>query len=65
MTWEILQGDAVEVLRTLPAKSAHMCCTSPPYWQMRNYSAGPAEIGQEDSVEAWLTALLKEGLWPH
>lgn len=37
MSFEILQGDALSVLRTLPAESVHMCVTSPPYWSLRDY----------------------------
>lgn len=37
MTWRILQGDALEVLRTLPEASAQTCVTSPPYFGLRDY----------------------------
>ncbi len=30
--WRILQGDAREVLATLPERSVHAVITSPPYW---------------------------------
>jgi len=33
-----LQGDWVQVLRTLPAESVHSVVTSPPYWGLRDYS---------------------------
>ncbi len=33
----ILQGDALTVLRTLPAESVHCVVTSPPYWGLRDY----------------------------
>jgi DNA modification methylase len=29
---QILQGDALTVLKTLPTESVQMCVTSPPYW---------------------------------
>ena len=29
---QILQGDWIEVLKTLPDASVQMVCTSPPYW---------------------------------
>ena len=32
MTWEIKQGDALEVLAGMAAESVHCCITSPPYW---------------------------------
>ncbi len=28
----LFQGDCRDVLASLPAESAHMICTSPPYW---------------------------------
>ena len=33
----ILQGDALEQLRTLSNGSVHCCVTSPPYYGLRNY----------------------------
>ncbi len=35
--FEIRQGDALKILRTLPDDSAHCCITSPPYWGLRAY----------------------------
>jgi DNA modification methylase len=51
----ILQGNALARLRALPAGSAHVCLTSPPYWSLRDYkTAGVSwpdgwhgELGQE------------------
>ena len=37
MSYRILHGDALTVLRTLPDESAHCCVTSPPYWGLRDY----------------------------
>lgn len=34
---QILQGDALEMLRTLPDESVRCCVTSPPYDQLRTY----------------------------
>lgn len=33
MNCTILQGDALELLRTLPPESVHTCVTSPPYYR--------------------------------
>ena len=33
----ILHGHVIEVLRALPAESAHRVVTSPPYWGLRTY----------------------------
>lgn len=34
---EILQGDSLTILRTLPDESVNCCVTSPPYWGLRDY----------------------------
>jgi DNA modification methylase len=41
----ILVGDALEKLRTLPDRSVQMCCTSPPYFNLRDYGTGRWEGG--------------------
>lgn len=37
---KLLQGDCLEVLKTLPDKSVDMCVTSPPYYGLRDYGTG-------------------------
>ena len=49
----VLQGDAVEQLRTLPDASVHMCATSPPYWGLRDYGAD-GQIGLEETPDCGL-----------
>ena len=51
MNCTILQGDALELLRTLPPESVHTCVTSPPYYNLRDYGV-EGQIGTEASVEA-------------
>jgi DNA modification methylase len=41
-----LCGDVLEKLRTLPDCSVQMCCTSPPYWGLRDYGTAKWEGGQ-------------------
>jgi DNA modification methylase len=41
----ILHGDARSLLRALPGASIACCVTSPPYWQLRNYSGRPLTWG--------------------
>jgi DNA modification methylase len=38
-------GDALAVLRSLPAESVHCCVTSPPYWGLRDYGTAKWEGG--------------------
>ena len=45
MTVQILTGDALTVLRTLPAESVHCVVTSPPYWGLRAYKGGAGTVG--------------------
>lgn len=40
-----LCGDALDVLREIPAESVDFCMTSPPYWGQRQYEGGG--LGQE------------------
>ena len=42
----ILTGDALSVLKEMPASSCDMCVTSPPYYGLRNYEAH-GQIGLE------------------
>lgn len=55
---ELLQGDALTVLRTLPDASVSCCVTSPPYWGLRAYKAGAEEIGSESTPDAYVAALV-------
>lgn len=56
--WEITVGDAREVLRLLADNSVHCCVTSPPYWRLRDYGH-PAQIGLEESPEAFVEKLVE------
>jgi DNA modification methylase len=47
MSYKILNGDALAMLRTLPEASVHCCVTSPPYWGLRDYGTGRWEGGDE------------------
>ena len=54
----LLQGSALDVLATLPDASVQTCVTSPPYWGLRAYKAGAAEIGTEPTLDAYVEALV-------
>ncbi len=45
---QILQGEALEVLKTLPDESVDCVMTSPPYWGLRDYGTGKWEGGHPD-----------------
>jgi DNA modification methylase len=44
----LYHGDNLDVLRTLPDKSVHMCATSPPFYGLRDYGTGSWEGGEPD-----------------
>lgn len=41
-------GDALDVLKQLPAESVHCCVTSPPYFGLRDYGTGEWEGGSAE-----------------
>lgn len=53
----ILQGDALEQLKTLKSKSVNMCVTSPPYYGLRDYGVD-GQIGLEDTPEQYIARLV-------
>ncbi len=50
---QILQGDALAQLGSLPAESVHVCVTSPPYWGLRNYSV-EGQLGLEPTPDEFV-----------
>lgn len=56
MANDILQGDSLEVLKTLPEKSINMCMTSPPYWALRDYGV-EGQLGLEQTFEKYINKL--------
>ena len=53
--YQVLCGNAFEILKTLPASSVSMCITSPPYWGHRVYDA--EGIGQESTFTTYVETL--------
>ena len=53
----ILNGDARDVLLTLPAESVQCCVTSPPYFGLRDYGVG-GQIGLEASPDDYVAELV-------
>ena len=56
--WEIKQGDAIEVLKTMPEQSVHCCVTSPPYFGLRDYGV-EWQIGLERTPEEYVDKLVQ------
>ncbi len=55
---QILCGDALTMLRTLPDESVHCCVTSPPYFGLRDYGIN-GQIGQEPTPTEFVQALVE------
>ena len=52
----ILQGDSIEMLKTLPPDSVHCCVCSPPYYGLRDYGIS-GQIGREETPEQYIQRL--------
>lgn len=57
MTCTILEGDARQVLKTLPDESVHCIVTSPPYWRLRDYGHDD-QIGLEQTPDEFVAELV-------
>jgi len=57
--YSIINGDVCESIKSLDKKSVQMCMTSPPYYNLRNYTDDIREIGTEISIDKYLTNLIK------
>ena len=55
---QILQGDALMVLKTLPTESVQMCVTSPPYWGLRDYNVA-GQLGLESTPEEYVGRMVE------
>lgn len=55
-TVTLLQGDALDVVRSLPDASVDCIVTSPPYYGLRDYCT-PGQYGLEDSPAAYVETL--------
>lgn len=57
MRTTILNGDALDMLRTLPSGSVQCCVTSPPYFGLRDYGVD-GQIGLEASPDSYIENLV-------
>lgn len=56
--YEILIGDCIDTLKTLPAESVHTCVTSPPYFGLRDYNV-EGQLGAESTPDEFVDALVR------
>ena len=62
-TQQIIPGDCIEGMRTLPDASVHCCVTSPPYWGLRSYLPDGVRL-KEDAPAEVLKELESLGVYP-
>ncbi len=55
---EIIQGNCLEVLKTLDSESVNCCITSPPYYLLRDYGI-EGQIGLEETPEEYIVQLVE------
>lgn len=58
MTIQLLNGDCLALLPTLPANSVHCCVTSPPYYGLRDYGVD-GQIGLESSLNDYIATMVQ------
>ncbi|WP_122563912.1 DNA-methyltransferase [Pseudomonas viridiflava] len=54
---QILVGDCIDMMRTLPDESVHTCVTSPPYYGLRDYCVD-GQIGLEETPAEFIARLV-------
>jgi DNA modification methylase len=54
---QIINGDCLEVLKTLPDEFVNCCITSPPYYGLRDYGVD-GQIGLEETPEEYVQKLV-------
>ena len=57
MSWEIREGDSLELMRSMADESVHCVVTSPPYWGLRDYGTA-GQIGLERTPDEYVAALV-------
>lgn len=56
--YQVLIGDCLDTLKTLPDQSVHTCVTSPPYFGLRDYGQD-GQIGLEPTPDEFVEALVR------
>lgn len=59
-THQIIIGDTIAGMATLPERHFHTCVTSPPYWGLRDYGVD-GQIGLESSPDAFVEKMVEVG----
>lgn len=53
---KVIQGDCLEVMKTIPDESINCVVTSPPYWALRDYGVD-GQLGLEPTFQEYITKL--------
>ena len=61
--FRILQGNSLDVLKTLPDESVDCCVTSPPYYALRGYTRDLVQL-KKDAPSWIISELAKRGILP-
>lgn len=56
--YDIILGDCLQSLKTLPDACVNTIVTSPPYFNLRSYDGGECEIGREQTPEEFIEKLV-------
>jgi site-specific DNA-methyltransferase (adenine-specific) len=56
MTYKIITGDCLTMLKEMESKSVQCCITSPPYWGLRDYGV-EGQLGLEKTPEEYVERL--------
>ncbi len=54
---QLLQGDVLAILKTLPDEYVQTVVTSPPYWGLRDYGV-EGQLGLEKTPEAYVAKMV-------
>jgi DNA modification methylase len=55
---QVLHGNSLEVLKTIPTGTINTCITSPPYWGLRDYGV-EEQIGLEKTPEEYVSKMVE------
>ena len=54
---QLIHGDCLQILPTLPEQSVNCCVTSPPYWGLRDYGVD-GQLGLEPNLQDYVDNLV-------
>lgn len=55
---QLLLGDSLEMLRSIPDETVNTCVTSPPYWGLRDYGV-EGQLGLEKTPEEYVEKMVR------